>query len=109
MALILIVLYAFTVMNASAMTNNSSAIIPSIDNRTINGSSMVNISAINQSTKNDSVVASVHAVPVIDLSGYGKNRLNKNLAGYRNIIYPMTASRGFTASTSGGGGGGCGC
>jgi hypothetical protein len=46
---------------------------------------------------------------ILDLSGYSRDRTDKNLAGYTNIMYPITGSRGTTASTSGGGGGGGGC
>jgi hypothetical protein len=45
---------------------------------------------------------------LIDLSNYSKDRRNKNLAGYKNIMYPIAESRGSTTSTAGGSGG-CGC
>jgi hypothetical protein len=45
---------------------------------------------------------------VLDLSGYGTDRSNKNLAGYKNIMYPISGSRGSTTSTASGGGCGCG-
>ncbi len=45
---------------------------------------------------------------VLDLSAYSRDRANKNLAGYKNIMYPISESRGSTASTAGGGSG-CGC
>jgi len=45
---------------------------------------------------------------VLDLSSYYRDRANKNLAGYKNIMYPLSESRGSTASTAGGGSG-CGC
>jgi len=46
---------------------------------------------------------------VLDLSGYSSDRVNRNLAGYTNIMYPISGSRGTTTSTSGGGGCGGGC
>jgi len=45
---------------------------------------------------------------VLDLSGYASDRVDRNLAGYTNIMYPISGSRGTTTSTAGGGGcGGC--
>jgi hypothetical protein len=45
---------------------------------------------------------------ILDLSGYARDRVNKNLAGYKNVMYPISGSRGSTTSTAGGGGcGGC--
>jgi hypothetical protein len=46
---------------------------------------------------------------VLDLSGYAKDRVDRNLAGYTNIMYPISGSRGTTTSTAGGGGCGGGC
>lgn len=46
---------------------------------------------------------------VLDLSSYSKDRVNGNLAGYTNIMYPISGSRGSTTSTAGGGGCGGGC
>lgn len=46
---------------------------------------------------------------VLDLSGYSRDRVNRNLAGYTNIMYPISGSRGTTTSTAGGGGCGGGC
>lgn len=45
----------------------------------------------------------------LDLSHYGSDRVSRDLAKYRNIMYPIAESRGSTASTSGGSGGGCSC
>jgi hypothetical protein len=45
----------------------------------------------------------------MDLSGYSKDRVDRNLAGYTNIMYPISGSRGTTTSTAGGGGCGGGC
>jgi hypothetical protein len=46
---------------------------------------------------------------VLDLSGYAKDRVDRNLAVYTNIMYPISESRGTTTSTAGGGGCGGGC
>jgi hypothetical protein len=47
---------------------------------------------------------------ILDLSSYAIDRTKSNLAGYTNIMYPISGSRGTTTSTAGGGsvGGGCG-
>ncbi len=52
--------------------------------------------------------SSAPAMPVIDLSGYARDLKNKNLTGYKNIMYPMGESRGPPGGVAGGGGG-CGC
>ena len=96
-----------------------------INNSTINNSSLNNSSFNNSSadaTSMDNSTSQSPAVPtsagaagssgkaIIDLSGYSRDRTNKNLTGYTNIMYPITGARGTTTSTSGGGGGGgCGC
>jgi hypothetical protein len=97
------------------MVNNSSINVSSInnisiDNSTANNSSMGNLSINNLSAKDRPIDEPAPAVPVMDLSRYAKDMHNKSLTGYKNIIYPMAESRGFTASTGGSGsGGGCGC
>ncbi len=78
------------------------SISSSLINLPMNNSSMSN-SSINNSTMNSALVL----VP-LDLSRYASNRANKNLTGYKNIMYPLSESRGSTASTTGGGGCGCG-
>lgn len=66
--------------------------------------------AINSSV-NSSEANGPKIVPVLDLSKYATSRLNNNLTGYTNIMYPLAESAGFTATTGSGGssGGGCGC
>lgn len=94
-------------VSASA-TNNSS-----ISNSTTNSSSMSGTEMINSSTDVSVNASSMNApetkispkASVIDLSHYSKDRRDKNLAGYRNIMYPFAESRGSTTSTAGG----CGC
>jgi len=68
-----------------------------------NNPAQINISSNNTSTK----VAP--SLPIIDLTRYSKDRANKNLTEYKNIMYPISESRGTTTSTAGGAGGGCGC
>jgi hypothetical protein len=81
-----------------------------------NGSDTINAS-LNNTTINNTLTASpiqslqpAQSAALIDLSNYSKDRRNKNLTGYKNIMYPIAEARGSTASaTSGGGSGGCGC
>ena len=140
-ALVLLILFAFLVLGAQALEppakstihlgsfglvgspavlannssiSNSSITNISINNSTINNSSMSNEPIKNLSLNDKQIDASAPIVPVVDLSNYAKDRKSKNLAGYRNIMYPMGESRGPPAaaaggSSSGGGGGGCGC
>jgi hypothetical protein len=99
------------------MVNNSSINVSSINNisinnSTANNSSMGNLSLNNLSAKNKLIDKPARIVPVMDLSRYAKDRLNKSLTGYKNIMYPLAETRGSTASTGGSGGGsggGCGC
>jgi hypothetical protein len=97
-------------MNA-APVNNSSEINASINeslNNTMN-ESMINNTANIAPVSSEQISPASQAVPLIDLSGYSKDRRNKNLAGYKNIMYPIAEARGSTASaSSGGGSGGCG-
>jgi len=89
------------------------------DNSSMNSSSM-NSTLINSTAATDSTSTQLALAPsknlssssgkeVLDLSRYARDRANKSLAGYTNIMYPITGSRGTTISTSGGGGGGGGC
>ncbi len=135
---ILVVLFAFLVLDAFAaglsgravvalgsvkLSNPSGSELQMVNNSSINVSETNNIS-MNNSTLNSSTIADlssknkladkpVRKVPVMDLSRYAKDRLNKNLAGYKNILYPLAEASGFTANTGGtgggAGGGGCGC
>ncbi len=83
-----------------------------IGNQLTNSLSSDNLT-MNSSTMNNSTMDSSQptALPIADLSGYGKDRREGNLKGYTNIMYPLAESAGFTASTAtgGGSGGGCGC
>jgi hypothetical protein len=93
----------------NSIANTSLANNLSINNSWVNNS-LINASLINISSKNTSSInaepagSSKPAIVAVDLSSYARNRLNKNLTGYRNIPYPMTGSRGFTSSAAGGGG-----
>jgi hypothetical protein len=71
------------------------------------GSSLINL-PMNNSSINNSTVYSAPTLMPLDLSHYASDRANKNLAGYKNIMYPIAESRGSTTSTAGGAsGGGC--
>lgn len=137
-ALVLIILFAFLVLGAQAeepptnsvmhlgsyglagsqalSANDSPISNSSISNMSIN-SSTINNSSVNEmpikslSMSDKQMDKPLPVVPVVDLSGYAKDRKSKNLTEYKNIMYPMGESRGPPAGTSGGGGsggGGCG-
>ncbi len=72
------------------------------------GSSIKTIPSLNNSTANNTSINETVALMPLDLSNYSKDRVNRNLAGYKNIMYPIAESRGSTASTAAGAGG-CGC
>ena len=106
------------------LANNSSVNSSTIDRSLINSSlingSLINSTLINSTAPNNSTSIDTYLAPpknlapssgkeVLDLSGYARDRANKSLAGYTNVMYPITGSRGTTTSTSGGGGGGGGC
>jgi hypothetical protein len=85
-------------------TNNSS-----LNNSSINGSTIDNSTLVDPSIVVPGVGTSQSSgKKILDLSGYSRDRTNKSLAGYTNIMYPISGSRGSTTSTAGGGGG-CGC
>jgi hypothetical protein len=85
-------------------TNNSS-----LNNSSINGTSIDNSTLVSPSIEVPCAGTSQSSgKKILDLSGYSRDRTDKNLAGYTNIMYPISGSRGSTTSTSGGGGG-CGC
>jgi hypothetical protein len=103
--------------NSSSQMNgpvgNSSAVNSSMINSTMNNSSMniktaMNSSSISTSSTNNPSVSKSPTVPMIDLSHYSKDRRDKNLTGYKNIMYPFAEAKGSTTSTAGGGGCGCG-
>ena len=104
-----------TVLVNNSSMNNSSINGTSLNNSSVNNtsinSSMSNVLIKNLSMDEKPMDTSAPVVPVVDLSHYGIDRKNKSLTGYRNIMYPMGESSGFTASTASGsgGGGGCGC
>jgi hypothetical protein len=87
-----------------APKNNSS-----LNSSSINGTSMDNTTMSGPSIVVPSTVAPESSgKKTLDLSGYSRDRTNRNLAGYTNIMYPISGSRGTTTSTAGGGGS-CGC
>jgi hypothetical protein len=111
-------------LNLAASTVSSGKVVPALDgsqtqaatnNSSLNSSS-INATSMDNSTASSPVVVLPSASAtvssgkkILDLSGYARDRTNKNLAGYTNIMYPISGSRGTTTSTAGGGGGGCGC
>ncbi len=66
----------------------------------------LNNSSTNATSLNNTTMGTTFGLKPLDLSNYAQDRVNKNLAGYKNIMYPISGSRGTTTSTSGGG---CGC
>jgi hypothetical protein len=66
----------------------------------------LNNSSMNNSSTNDGSIN--NSIKPLDLSSYANDRVNNNLTGYKNIMYPISGSSGTTTSTAGGGGG-CGC
>ncbi|MHB8118783.1 MAG: hypothetical protein ACYDHX_08660 [Methanothrix sp.] len=92
-----------------AATNNSSMSNSSLNNSSINATSMDNSTAVSPAAVLPSAgAAESSGKEILDLSSYSRDRANKNLAGYKNIMYPISGSRGTTTSTAGGGGS-CGC
>lgn len=97
------------------LANNSSMNSSSINSSLINSTLINSTAAANSTSIDAALVQPKNLAPssgkeVVDLSGYARDRANKSLAGYTNIMYPITGSRGTTTSTAGGGGGGgCGC
>lgn len=111
---------------AQVAINNSSMSNSSLNNASINANSTEDSNAIGQNAVQSPAdsgsgqikpidttsVAAAAVSPgkeVLDLSGYSRDRVNRNLAGYKNIMYPISGSRGTTTSTAGGGGCGGGC
>jgi hypothetical protein len=91
------------------------AVDSAMNNSTVNAT-LMNSTTIGNSTIAVSAAAEPAQAPdassgkeVLDLSSYSTDRVNRNLAGYKNIMYPISGSRGTTTSTSGGGGGCGGC
>jgi hypothetical protein len=108
---------------AQAAINNSSMSNSSSNNGSINATSTEGLNGTGSNAvlspagsknglldpTNPSLASDSTGKEVLDLSGYSRDRVNRNLAGYTNIMYPISGSRGTTTSTSGGGGcGGCG-
>jgi hypothetical protein len=93
-----------------AASNNSSMENSSLNNSSINATSIDNSTMVNPAAVPPSAGgAESSGKEILDLSSYASDRANKNLAGYKNVMYPISGSRGSTTSTSSGGGGGCGC
>jgi hypothetical protein len=108
---------------AQAAMNNSSMSNSSLDNASINANSTEDSNATGQNAQQSPAGLGIGQInptdpsqevasngkEVLDLSGYSRDRVNRNLAGYTNIMYPISGSRGTTTSTAGGGGCGGGC
>ncbi len=121
-ALILEVLFVFMAFNASAQWSPGGMMVYMGDLNLAGssgtsgaapyaiGSSRMNLPMNNSSMSNSSINNStMNIAPILmplDLSYYASDRANKNLAGYKNIMYPIAESRGSTTSTAGSG---CGC
>lgn len=78
------------------------------NNSSINNSSTNNSSINNSVPLSSSALMPSSGLKPLDLSSYASDRTKNNLAGYKNIMYPISGSRGTTTSTAGGGGCGCG-
>jgi len=98
---------------AASSASNGTKVSPEIIQLQLNDSSMNNSSTNNSSINNSvtlssSGLTSSSGLKPLDLSSYASDKAKNNLAGYKNIMYPISGSRGTTTSTAGGGGG-CGC
>lgn len=74
---------------------------------TLTSQPALNNTSLNNTTASNTAAVGESGLVPLDLSGYGSDRVNKNLAKYKNIMYPIAESRGSTASTSSGASGGC--
>lgn len=69
-------------------------------NSSLINSTLINSTAANNSTSIDVALALPQNLSasigkeVLDLTSYARDRVNKSLAGYTNIMYPITGSRG---------------
>ena len=93
-------------------SSSSSPAQASMNNSSMSNSSLYNASINANSTEDFNATSTAAVSPgkeVLDLSGYSRDRVNRNLAEYTNIMYPISGSRGTTTSTAGGGGCGGGC
>ncbi|OPY54533.1 MAG: hypothetical protein A4E49_00844 [Methanosaeta sp. PtaU1.Bin112] len=104
---------AASVLPAQAIANNTTVNATSTQGANATGPNGSLLPADSEIGQNDPAVPSPAAgssgKKVLDLSGYSRDRVNRNLAGYTNIMYPISGSRGSTTSTAGGGGCGGGC
>jgi hypothetical protein len=94
---------------AIAAANNTTQNGTSSNNNSINAVSTESPATVSLGTKTAGLEKS-SGRPILDLSQYANDRTKNNLAGYTNIMYPITGSRGTTTSTSAGSGacGSCG-
>jgi hypothetical protein len=92
----------------SSPKDSPEIIQPPLNNSSMNNSSTNNGSINNSIAFVSSGKMSSSGLKPLDLSSYANDRVNNNLTGYKNIMYPISGSSGTTTSTAGGGGG-CGC
>jgi hypothetical protein len=94
---------------SSASNGSAPANQPSLNNPTSN--TTINNATTNNTTANNTAVINsldeMSGMQPLDLSHYASDRTNKNLTGYKNIMYPISESRGTSTTTAGAGG--CGC
>ena len=92
-----------------AASSASSGAAPHVLGGPVMSQMNLNNSSMNATTLNNTTMATATGLKPLDLSNYAKDRVGNNLAGYKNIMYPISGSRGTTTSTAGGGGCGGGC
>jgi hypothetical protein len=92
-----------------AASSASSGAAPHVLGGPVMSQMNLNNSSVNATSLNNTTMATATGLKPLDLSNYAKDRVGNNLAGYKNIMYPITGSRGTTTSTAGGGGCGGGC
>jgi hypothetical protein len=91
-----------TILGAAA--NNSTQNATALDNQTMNDTSEKTLALVPLGNAKPVDAAQPSDKGIMDLSAYAKDRANGSLTGYTNIMYPITGSKGTTASTSSGGG-----
>lgn len=100
--------------NQEAKAQEATILGAAANNSTLNSTALGNITANEITEKIKTPVSLGSAKPaeaakpsdngILELSAYAEDRANNSLTGYTNIMYPITGSRGSTASTSSGGG-----
>lgn len=97
-------------LNLAGATGTGGAAPYTIGSAQTGSQPALNNSSLNNNTTSSTVAIGASGLVPLDLSSYGSDRVKGNLAKYKNIMYPISESRGSTASTAGGAsGGGCSC